>query len=1095
MKKIVYYGVSMLLAVMILLIVNASAKALASSSSEKHPSPQQYEIDDLPIPEKEPIFPFLQQIPSEVLDIDNSHQGSFLDQPEDTIMARTDVTVTLGAWRNLRVTESYLRGVSLLPPSYPVNCVDDDQKSKGWIVGDGGVILSYCNGVWDHAIIVESLPTTLFSVQALTPQLAVAVGEEGAVLMYLWDNIAQNWVWTKSPIPVGDRILYGVSMAPDGTGGYVGWAVGEKDLASGRGTLIKGTITPAVVSGHPTFQYTWQNQTEQFQSLPQVDYYFSVQMLSATNGWAVGGNDNGSGVILHWNGSTWSVSAEIPGEPFFGLNMRSDNDGWVVGNAGVIYHYNGNNWQQVSSPTSGILFDVDFAPDGTGWAVGMTGNIIKYSGGVWTIYSDMRTDAFDFWGIDFTSSEGWMVGFHLDKVIGGQILQLDDGIWYAVSPPTDNQLNDISIISDNEAWAVGAADEKGGTIIYWDGSHWQRWFQKDLPIPSVDLYAIDMTSSVDGWAAGDPPEPAKPAVMLHWDGNRWAQPRYDSPINVRINDLDMLDETFGWAVANDGNAVAKYDINSDYWSANHTRYGTYYQLRGTSIVTATNYFPWDAWAVGTSLNPATGEYFMHYSSGSDGWAWDTFQQPSACPATPLPSDGGSATILRGIDMMPNLWGYAVGNYKNRMSIYSYNDAFSQWETVLCEPEKSPNNPSAMYSVDIIEDSGIAWFGGYYYSQLYGRKVAYIVYKDAVDFGWAGSPIPLNGKNIYDRPVHSVGMSSDTMGWAVGDPEDGGKRSILYQYPFPNFTLKSIPDNRSVRPGEAAEFTIEANSIGGFSADVSLLLGPLPLGMTGNIAPTTVNASQHATIDLQTSQSTPLGVHQIPVLGYAIFRSGDVNIPVWRTFFIQLTVTNHPLYSVEPSRGPAGTVVSINGANFGSDPGAGYRSTAQNHVTWAGVQLPDASITSWSDSEIKFTPPDNPDLFLQHKFPLVGEIIVTAGGTPSNSDLTFQIESHISTLTSVVESTRILITLTGTSFGSDPGVLYRSTSYEHVSLGGVWIPTTDVKSWNNNQIQFYVPINAVSQQVIVTSNGYESNAVMFIAKAGNTKVYLPMLQRN
>ena len=159
------------------------------------------------------------------------------------------------------------------------------------------------------------------------------------------------------------------------------------------------------------------------------------------------------------------------------------------------------------------------------------------------------------------------------------------------------------IVSDNEAWAVGAADEMGGTIIYWDGKHWQRWYQKDLPIPAIDLYAIDMASTDDGWAAGDTPLPAEPAVMLHWDGVRWAPPRYDSPINVRINDIDMLDETFGWAVADDGNAVAKYDGLSGYWSANHARYGLYYQLRGTSIVTATSYFPWDAWAVGTGGKP------------------------------------------------------------------------------------------------------------------------------------------------------------------------------------------------------------------------------------------------------------------------------------------------------------------------------------------------------------------------------------------------------------------------------------------------------------------------------------------------------------
>ena len=137
-------------------------------------------------------------------------------------------------------------------------------------------------------------------------------------------------------------------------------------------------------------------------------------------------------------------SSSSSGQSLFGLHMRSQNDGWIVGSGGVIYHFNGSTWSAVSSPTTGILFDVDFAPDGTGWAAGMGGNIIKYSGGKWSVYTEMRTDYFDFWGMDFTSGEGWLAGFHLNKEIGGQILNLDDGIWYAVTPPTDNQLNDIS---------------------------------------------------------------------------------------------------------------------------------------------------------------------------------------------------------------------------------------------------------------------------------------------------------------------------------------------------------------------------------------------------------------------------------------------------------------------------------------------------------------------------------------------------------------------------------------------------------------------------------------------------------------------------
>jgi hypothetical protein len=128
--------------------------------------------------------------------------------------------------------------------------------------------------------------------------------------------------------------------------------------------------------------------------------------------------------------------------------------------------------------------------------------------------------------------------------------------------------------------------------------------------------------------------------------------------------------------------------------------------------------------------------------------------------------------------------------------------------------------------------------------------------------------------------------------------------------------------------------------------------------------------------------------------------------------------------------------------------------------------------------------------------MLGEIMVTAAGSNSNGDLTFQIESYISSLDSTINANQALVTLQGTSFGSDPGPLSRSTAYEHISIGGTWIPNYDVVSWSNNQIQFLMDVATPSGMVVVTTNGYESNSVPYTAPgqgfSGN--VYLPMLRR-
>jgi hypothetical protein len=1024
-------------------------------------------------------------------------------------------TVTLGLWRNLRPTESYLHGVSMLDPEqYPVDCVSDGRESKGWIVGDAGVILGYCNGVWDHAIMVESIPTNLYGVQAISQTLSVAVGQGGAILLYLYDPIALDWVWTKSYIPVGNQALYYVSMVPDVNDTFTGWVVGTAD-SNGLGTLVRGRIEKgALVNGNQTYDYSWENVTSSFPNLPKVDSYYSVHILSPNNGWAVGGKEGVRGVIIHWDGVSWQEQKVIDGGSFYSVHMNSSQDGWAVGDKGVIYHFNGSSWLSVNSPVTKVLAAIDFAPNGEGWIVGYDGTLLKYVGGEWKLFTDLRTDHFDLRAVDFTSGHGWAVGLQFSTSMGGTILEYEDGLWLAVTPPTDNRLMEVSVLNDNNAWAVGTADSAGGTIIHWDGKHWQRWYQQDLPLPAVDLYTIDMVSAVDGWAAGAPTVSGGPAIMLHWDGFRWSPYRYDAPINaVPINDLDMWNSGFGWAVADNGNAVAKYfdnDPNDDepgFWSANHTCQGAYYQLRGTTIITdAGSIFGWDAWAVGTSWPgnyPRLPEFFLRYVSGcAGGYAWDVDDSPGACPLptavphppdptpTPLPtpSDGPTSSTLYGIQMLPNPWGYAVGQYYDRATIYEYDEA-SGWHLYFCQPDKV-YTPSRFYSVDIVKGSNVAWIGGYQWEYALNRKYAYISYIDSSGRRWARDPIPWNGRNIYHRPIKSISMSSDTMGWAVGDPEQdpyisSRKLSVIYQYPYPNFTLNGSPAGRAVLPGGSTFFTATVNTLGGFNSNVFLTIpSGIPPLTSYTVTPDYIDTDLMATVSVATNASTPLGVYYIDLHGHAQYYSGDNQLTVERDAYLRLTVTRNPIYSVNPTHGPAGTLVTITGEGFGSSMGG------SDFIVLAGKQMPASAIVSWSNTQIVVRVPD--DIVLFPRGPVEGNVYVQAGGSTSNTDLYFQLENSLSDIDLQLMGDQIRITLTGTSLGKDPGSLFRSTNYEHIALNGAWIPNSSVVSWSNNTIVFDVPVGTLPGEVAVTSNGFESNALLF--NPLSYKVFLPLTGR-
>lgn len=1015
------------------------------------------------------------------------------NQPQD--LNETQELVELAPWRNLRPTESYLREVSMLKNPDDVDCTSPGKKSKGWIVGDAGLILGYCNGVWDHALTTESIPTTLYGISAITPTLAFAVGEGGTILKYGWDDVTKNYVWVKLPIVVSNQILYGLIILEEDHGNYSAWAVGEKDAILNRGTLIHGSITKTASldpNGYPIYTSSWTNVTAKHSSLPNTNYYFSLYALGKNDIWAVGGNSSTTaGSAIHWNGTSWTYH-EVGNSPLYGVYFVSPNDGWAAGEGGFIYHYNGSKWSLHSQPNNNVIVDISFDSKGIGWAVGFDGTILKYNKSLnqWAVFDDLRTDHFDFYSIDQSSGHGWLVGMNLTKGIGGQILEYSEDLWLAVTPPTDNLLNEISVLSDNNAWAVGTADKYGATIIHWDGKHWQRWYQKDSPLPKIDLQTVKMISENNGWAAGDPPAAGAAAVFLHWDGFRWSLPRNLAPLNVRTNDLDMVTlkdpfgnpYDFGWAVANNGNAVAYYDDSDENWKAVHTLDGIYYNLRGTDIVSDGG-SERDAWAVGRQLSG--NEYFMRFMEvPSVGNTWARYDSPDADASGA--GDGPLRTNLFSIEMRgfdPTLDGFAVGDYNGRAVLHRFIEG--DWKSIFCQPN-GDTNPSRFYSVDVMESTGTAWVGGYYTS---GKKVAYLGYYDEDGWGWANDPYPISGKNIYHRPISSVGFSSDTMGWAVGgDKEDPNKISVIYQYPFPNFSLEITPQVRAIRPGAMANYIASALSSGAIDATIELEISGLDPSINSSLSLNIIDINQSSTLALSTTTSTPLGDYFGWLKGSYNFMAGDRPITLSRYEYFELIVTDHPIYSVVPNHGPAGTNVIISGENFGPDPGIGNRDTNENHVILAGKRMPDNSIQSWTDNTITLIVPDDPSIF-EHG-PEEGLVSVTIEGSPSNQNLSFQLENLITDVSLKENATGYEITVIGTSFGIDPGYLNRSTSNENIYFNGLQIDTGSVTHWDNNKIIFNTNTINLQNFVTVTSNGYKSNVYFFGETVQN--VYLPLI---
>ena len=385
-----------------------------------------------------------------------------------------------------------------------LNSVFFVNQNEGWAVGAGGALYHYVSGTWTGPISPAPTTQNLNSVFMTDPTDGWAVGTGGTILQY------SNGAWTLLQNLSGTtQDLNSLSFA-----GSAGWAVGNV------GTLISLT-------------------TQTPQGIPSATFE-SVYLSSSGDGWVVGcstggcGSGSGEPVLVHWNGNSFTrgTSSAIISD-LFSVFMLSASEGWAVGGIGtapVILHYTGGSWVQVPAPaTGGVLRSVFMIDSGNGWAVGDHGAILHYSGLSWGVVASPNPNnlrsVFMVGG-----SDGWAVGD------AGTILRYQVGQWISYSSPTTSQLNSVFLLDPSHGWAVGA----GGVILHFDGS---IWLNVADPI-STNLNSVTQVTQQQAWAVGDS------ATILQWTGISWNQFTPTPPLsgNPNLNSIYLLNNGFGFVV-------------------------------------------------------------------------------------------------------------------------------------------------------------------------------------------------------------------------------------------------------------------------------------------------------------------------------------------------------------------------------------------------------------------------------------------------------------------------------------------------------------------------------------------------------------------
>jgi hypothetical protein len=333
---------------------------------------------------------------------------------------------------------------------------------------------------------------------------------------------------------------------------------------------------------------------------------YGVAGTSASDVWAAG-IGQGTSLIMHWDGSSWTSSFTEPVGYFHGVSALTPRDAWAVGGTAwfdeshtLAEHWDGTSWTRVATPTpgSGVLDGVTATSASNAWAVGVIGPgdgtpakaieplIERWNGSTWTeqTFAD-PLDGGRFAAVAATSAaDAWAVGnTGGTSNVTGQITLIDhwDGSsWTRVPSPnaagSGNYLEGVTAISANDAWAVGftqTGSDWVSLIMHWDGHTWTI-----VPSPSGDasLSAVSAASANDIWAVGTinaSPTGCGPqhctTVAMHWNGSTWTVIPTPNPSSTYLNALLGVAVIGGddvWAVgSNDFQDTLITHWNGSYW--------------------------------------------------------------------------------------------------------------------------------------------------------------------------------------------------------------------------------------------------------------------------------------------------------------------------------------------------------------------------------------------------------------------------------------------------------------------------------------------------------------------------------------------------
>ncbi len=257
-----------------------------------------------------------------------------------------------------------------------------------------------------------------------------------------------------------------------------------------------------------------------------------------------------TGALKEWgkaprSGMAWSIF------------MLSSQEGWSVGGEGIARYKNQlwepvvNGSHELLSPATnnGVavrLTDVAFSDAGRGFAVGTHGTVLEYANEKWTRVERPEFGTKHFGTVRTSGQEVW--------VAGEDVLRFNGTAWVKVGPPQAGLEVSGLLIRDDAVWASTGTD-----LWRWDRVA-QKWDAKShlsadylgglqaIPGNPASLLAVAMEVGVPGGR-----------IFGLGSGGNWNALSPQTPVQVGLDSLVMLDHDTGFALSFDGAVLYKFD--------------------------------------------------------------------------------------------------------------------------------------------------------------------------------------------------------------------------------------------------------------------------------------------------------------------------------------------------------------------------------------------------------------------------------------------------------------------------------------------------------------------------------------------------------